>query len=140
MNKFLPIFFILFFTQKIFPTELHDAVKNYDERKVESLVKSGSSVNAPDKDGNTPLHWAAIRNSIPIADFLMVYGAKIDVKNSSGYTPLDLAIGANSLDMIRFFAKFISKKQKKNKLFRSACKVAKRWGCQKILSLLPISK
>ena len=46
-------------------------------------------VNAKDKEGRTPLHWA--RNGY-VADVLLKHGADVDAKDNKGYTPLHLAV------------------------------------------------
>lgn len=53
----------------------------------ELLVKKGSSVNASDNKGNTPLHLA---NSEVMVKILLDAGAEARIINKKGYTPLGL--------------------------------------------------
>jgi ankyrin repeat protein len=62
-----------------------------DEEALANLkmaVDGGLDVNAQNDDGDTALHGAAFRNSIPILQFLVEHGAKLDTKNNVGWTPL----------------------------------------------------
>jgi hypothetical protein len=43
-----------------YATSLHQAVKENDIRSIRSLVEGGAKVQAPDKIGRTPLHWALV--------------------------------------------------------------------------------
>lgn len=48
-------------------------------------------VKATNKDGNTPLHWAALDNRLRIAEILVSQGADINARNRNGNTPLHWA-------------------------------------------------
>ena len=54
------------------------------------LKNKGSDVNARDYEGNTALHWAAVRKEEDIGALLVENGADILAKNSKGQTPLDI--------------------------------------------------
>lgn len=48
-------------------------------------------INAPDDEGWTPLHWAALYGHGEIAGFLIAHGANIDAPSSKKETPLMIA-------------------------------------------------
>jgi ankyrin repeat protein len=72
-------------------SRLVDAVKRGQVDAARALIKQGVSVNAPQPDGTTPLHWAAEHNNLAMVSLLT--GAKADpnMANDFGVTPLSLA-------------------------------------------------
>ena len=57
-----------------------------------SLIAAGVDVNLPDNDNVTPLHNAAVYDSIPLAEALISAGASLNVKHTeTGRTPLAYA-------------------------------------------------
>ncbi|TDH65062.1 uncharacterized protein CCR75_002145 [Bremia lactucae] len=72
-------------------TALHVAVGKGNFEIVQFLIESGqASVNVSDGKGNTPLHWACIKNGstqLEIIKYLIDKGAK-PLKNSRGNSPL----------------------------------------------------
>ncbi|WP_168464272.1 ankyrin repeat domain-containing protein [Wolbachia endosymbiont of Ctenocephalides felis wCfeT] len=67
------------------------AMQERNSEKIESLIKSGANVDAQNKDGNTLLHWAAMKDAFPIVKLLLENNANIDIKNNDGRTAPDLA-------------------------------------------------
>ena len=65
---------------------------------VKALISAGAKVNAKDKDGATPLHFAATNNSNPdVVKALISAGAKVNAKGGIfGLTPLYYAAAYNS--------------------------------------------
>jgi len=59
-----------------------------DKRRVEKLLARGANVNAPDADGDTPLHGAAQGGDVEIVRMLLDKGANVNAKNKVGGTPL----------------------------------------------------
>lgn len=80
-----------FADQRLADQRLIDAVKASDASQVRSLLAQHADVNAAAADDFTPLHWAAQRDSIEIADLLLAAGAKADAKTRYNITPLTLA-------------------------------------------------
>jgi ankyrin repeat protein len=70
---------------------LIQAVKNRDADSVRALLKQRVDVNATQGDGATPLHWAAHRDDLVIADLLIRAGARANVADDVGMTPLHVA-------------------------------------------------
>lgn len=72
-------------------TALHVAVGKGNFEIVQLLVETGrANVNVVDCKGNTPLHWACIKNSddqLELLEYLLSKGAK-PLKNNFGNTPL----------------------------------------------------
>ena len=69
---------------------------------VKSLLEQGANPNKKDRNGDTPLHLAAGRNSVEAARHLLAQkGILCDQINQCGETPLHIAIGHdNSLEMV----------------------------------------
>ena len=58
----------------------------------ELLIAEDANVNAKDDNGSTPLHGVAVGGSKEIAELLIAKGADVNAKQKAGDTPLDLAI------------------------------------------------
>lgn len=57
-------------------------------KKVEQLISKGAQVNAQDKDGMTPLAWAAALGHKEICQLLITHGAQVNVQARNSMTPL----------------------------------------------------
>ena len=69
-----------------------DAASRGDVKDVSALVAKGADVNAPQGDGMTALHWAAMNGSTELAALLLQAGANPNPSTRvGGYTPLLLA-------------------------------------------------
>ena len=69
-----------------------DAAERGDNDAVVALLKQAADVNAPQGDGMTALHWAAMRNDAALATMLLYAGANPKATTRVGaYTPLLLA-------------------------------------------------
>jgi uncharacterized protein len=84
------------------PTDsrLIQAVKSKDVDAVRELLKQRVDVNAAQGDGATPLHWAAHRDDLAVADLLIRAGARANAANDLGTTPLHLACTNRSAAMV----------------------------------------
>ena len=54
-----------------------------------------------DKNGWTPLHWAAWKNSPEVAGLLIKHSADVNMKDKDGWTPLDGAAWNNCSEVAR---------------------------------------
>lgn len=69
-----------------------DAAQAGDVEQLRSLLKQGADVNAPQADGLTALHWAALNDDLATLEVLLYAGATIrPLTRVGGYTPLHLA-------------------------------------------------
>ena len=78
-----------------------EAVKGKNAQTLQTLLKSGVDVNAPQGDGATALHWAAHLDDQEAADRLIRAGARVTVADNHGVTPLWLASLNGSASMIQ---------------------------------------
>jgi ankyrin repeat protein len=77
---------------------LHVAVAKGDIEKVKVLLAHGASVDAQNKEGQTPLHAA---KDPTIAQLLIDHGAKVDAKDKNGNTPLHLTVQRNDAEAVQ---------------------------------------
>ena len=75
-----------------FESPVADAAQAGDVDEVRALLKQGADVNAPQADGLTALHWAALNDDREILDLVLYAGATVrPLTRVGGYTPLHLA-------------------------------------------------
>ena len=73
------------------------ASSNLSPAVLEVLLKAGADVNAKDKVGMTPLHWAAANNPSPaVLEVLLKAGADPRAMDSLGLTPFAIAKQENT--------------------------------------------
>jgi ankyrin repeat protein len=63
------------------------------------LVSAGAIVNQRGKDGQTSLHWAAIRGFVRSAITLLDSGADIDIRDDFGFTPFLRAVQSGHMGL-----------------------------------------
>lgn len=69
-----------------------DAAEQNDVQAVRALLQQGADVNAPQSDGLTALHWAAMHDNAEMVGVLRYAGANLrPLTRVGGYTPLHLA-------------------------------------------------
>ncbi|HTK29857.1 MAG TPA: ankyrin repeat domain-containing protein [Vicinamibacterales bacterium] len=84
---------------------LAEAVKAGDRAAVRALLKSGAEVNAPQPDGMTALHWAALGADGELTRLLIEAGANTKATTRlGGYTPLLLAARNGNAASVRALA------------------------------------
>ena len=78
-----------------------DAAMAGDREAVRTLLKQGVDVNAAQGDGMTPLHWAARRGDVELAQMLIYAGANVRATTRlGGWTPLLMASQLGHAKMI----------------------------------------
>jgi hypothetical protein len=77
---------------------IHLSVKAGSIARVKQHLAAGTDVNAKDKRGRTPLHYAAANGHKEIAELLITKGADVNAKDDDGSTSLDRAIQNNQTE------------------------------------------
>jgi len=85
--------------------EIFRAAKKGDLAALRKLLKADASlVHARDKEGSTPLHWAAWRGQVEAARLLLEAGAEVNARNQNthwGTTPLHAAAHGNQAAVVQ---------------------------------------
>ena len=71
---------------------MHYAALADDVPALEARVAAGDDPKAPDRQGFTPLHFAAQEGALDAARELLDRGATVDPQNAFGNTPLFVAV------------------------------------------------
>lgn len=86
------VFLVLGTSTVVFSSPIHDAARKGDVKKVTALLQSDPKlVGDRDKNGDTPLHVAALHGELAVAQVLLEAGADVNARNGYGaFTPGDL--------------------------------------------------
>lgn len=79
-------------------TPIHYATK---KEIVVMFVEKGADVNIKDGSGSTPLHWAAHRGSLDIAEYLISKGCDVKAKSNTGELAVHSAARMGNLDIFK---------------------------------------
>jgi len=105
MSKKLMFLFItglLVFLQGCGPHALIRSANSGNLADVRSqLEKENADVNMTDAQGNTPLHHAAWKGNLSVAEYLLKKGASVNVKDHAGQTALHLAATHGHDDIVK---------------------------------------
>lgn len=86
-------------------TPLHTAVEHSRLKIIEYLIEKGAKINAPDKEGFSPLQLAVIMNQYDAAKLLLKLGANIDHKDSHGINALTYSVRVQNKRMFNLLLK-----------------------------------
>ncbi len=79
--------------------------KNGNKEMVVKMIKNGADINATDMLKWTPLHWAAFRGHLDVAELLIAEGSNVQAAAKNGSTPLNLAIHSKHNDIVNLLYK-----------------------------------
>ena len=82
-------------------SELLEAARKGDARRVRELLDKGANVNARDEYGLAPLHVAAFNGQLDVARLLIDRGADVNAIDELGETPLHWAAFNGHVDVAR---------------------------------------
>ncbi|KAF7858004.1 hypothetical protein EAF04_009360 [Stromatinia cepivora] len=88
------------FTQKI--TEKEKGFRKTDDCRVEVTEEQSTVINRKDKEGNVPLHRAALKGHLKIVEILKRRGAEIHTTNTKHCTAFLLATTNGHIEVVKF--------------------------------------
>ncbi len=80
---------------------LIDAIRDGSVGRVEKLLDAGVGVNAPDAEGASPLHHAALSGAVPVMNLLIARGANLNARDRTGMTVLMYAAMAGKVEAVQ---------------------------------------
>jgi len=93
--------FLFSFAGRGFAEEIHELAQKGDLEGVKAIIeKNPELVNARDKDGRTPLHWACRGVHLEVVKFLVNKGADVNAEDSNKVVPLHSLAVRNSASAI----------------------------------------
>lgn len=116
---------------------IHDAASQGDLKRITALVKADPAVvQAVDKDGATPLHFASAKGTAAIVKFLIEHKADVDAKKKGGVTPLHVAAGVNSIEAVKALVAAKADTNAVDDLGRTPLSIAQERGYKAIVAFL----
>jgi len=117
-------------------SQLADLIERGRRAAAIELIEQGADVNAAQKDGTTPLHWAAHRLDLEIAQMLLERGANPNAQNLFGATPLGEAVSGANVPLVRMLLEAGADANAANFDGETALMVAARTGNVEMAKLL----
>ncbi|UJQ20502.1 MULTISPECIES: ankyrin repeat domain-containing protein [unclassified Wolbachia] len=72
----------------------------------QSILEDGEDINAQDKDGVTPLHYAAAKSAKESVKLLIKRKANINAQDKDGHTPLYFAVANDNKELAKLLIKY----------------------------------
>ena len=88
------------------------------------------------KDGNTPLHWAARDGRKTVVELLLKHDADVHMTNKDGSTPLHLAASYGRTDVVKLLLEGDAAVNVENKAGETPLDVARAKGRKTIVRIL----
>ena len=105
-------------------------------KEIERLIALGVCVDAKDRTGNTPLHWASGNGHADVVKLLINAGADINAKNKDGDTALHRARENNHANVVELLIKEGAKVGVRNKKGEAPLSWAVDKGHTKVVNML----
>eukprot|EP00825_Cyclidium_porcatum_P025418 TRINITY_DN2763_c0_g1_i1.p1 TRINITY_DN2763_c0_g1~~TRINITY_DN2763_c0_g1_i1.p1 ORF type:complete len:232 (-),score=79.39 TRINITY_DN2763_c0_g1_i1:181-876(-) len=77
----------------------------FDQMKKLTNDQQVKMINQINSDGNTPLHWAVLNNSIHTVEYLVAKNVDTSIKNQNNRTPFEEAVELEKGEIAEFLAK-----------------------------------
>jgi len=84
---------------------LHQAIRDHDIEKIQSLLSEEAGVNEKDWLGYAPLHWACYFGYPDVVELLLNSGADSNLKSDTGRTPLEIAKAMEYTELVELLSK-----------------------------------
>jgi len=134
---FVVLFLLLFLQSYAMQTELHQAAKDGDLKKVKALVGAGAKLEARDHDNWTPLYMAANRGHLKIIEYLVDHGADIEARDVENSTPLHwTAAWEGHLEVVKVLVGADADIDAKNSLDQTPLHLAAKCGSLETITFL----
>jgi len=108
--------------------KLMRASEKGDAETVEILLKQGANPNYRNKDGRTPLHFAAYNGRADVAELLIRHGADVNARDNDGRTPLRIAAYNGHVDVVKLLLERGADLNAKNSENKTPLDVARERG------------
>lgn len=93
-------------TNRLNPSQnMVEGIRNGHVAIVHAFIAKGADVNLADRNGGTPLHWAAARGLRDIVELLLEKGADPQARDADGERPLDVARAKKKLEVVELLDK-----------------------------------
>ncbi|XXG55403.1 hypothetical protein AAC387_Pa03g3082 [Persea americana] len=114
---------------------------------MDKLLQSGFDIDAVDKDGATPLHYAVQVGAIQTVKLLIKYKVDVNVADNEGWTPLHVAVQSRSRDIAKVLLVNGADRTRRNKDGKAPLDLAlcfgkdfKSYEVSKLLKLVPANR